>query len=119
MRKINTPFGVFYLKNETTDNQGYPWCDLYFGENQDKYVGTCACSMQDNDDIILAQIEELMDSRLDLLSIFEVETQYKSGRTKIESIIAINEEAMWKIYDAKHKNKSRIKGSTIIDVNIP
>lgn len=60
-RIINTPFGECCLKNEWVDKQGYPWCELYIGDNYDEFVGTCACSMSDNEDIILEQIDELLN----------------------------------------------------------
>lgn len=60
-RIIDTSFGECCLKNETVDEDGYHWCDLYIGDNYDDYVGTCACGLDDDDDIILEQIEELLD----------------------------------------------------------
>jgi hypothetical protein len=49
------------LKNETTDKYGYPWVELYIGDNYDNYVGTCSCSLMDDDEIILEQIDELLN----------------------------------------------------------
>lgn len=60
-RIIYTSFGECCLKNETTDEQGYHWCELYIGDNYDEYVGDCACSMDDNDEVILEQIDELLN----------------------------------------------------------
>ena len=45
---------------------------------------------------------------------FEIDTTYKSGRTRNEIITAENEESMWKIYD-KHHNAKLIKDSAIVD----
>ena len=49
-------------------------------------------------------------------TIYNVETDYKSGRTRSEYIAAKNEEDMWKIYDKRHKRrKNLIDSSAIID----
>ena len=45
---------------------------------------------------------------------FEVETTYKSGRKRSETIVSTNEENMWKWYD-KHHNKKLIERSAIVD----
>lgn len=60
-RIINTSFGECCLKNETVDEDGYHWCDLYIGDNYNDYVGTCACGLDDDDEVILEQIEELLN----------------------------------------------------------
>lgn len=60
-RIIDTSFGKCCLKNETVDEDGYHWCDLYNGDNYDDYVGTCACGLNDDDEVILEQIEELLN----------------------------------------------------------
>lgn len=47
---------------------------------------------------------------------YEVLTQYKSGRTRSEVIAAQNETDMWNIYDERHKKRQHlIKDSTIVD----
>lgn len=57
-----------------------------------------------------------MEEREEDYTIYEVETCYKSGRTRSECITAKNEEDMWKIYDERHKRrKSLIDNSAIID----
>ena len=48
------------------------------------------------------------------LTCFEVETLYKSGRKKTDTIISKNEKTMWKYYD-KHHNKKIVKESVIVD----
>lgn len=45
---------------------------------------------------------------------FEIETTYKSGRKRTETIVSENEESMWKYYD-KHHNKEIVKESVIVD----
>lgn len=60
-RIIDTSFGKCMLKNETTDEQGYKWCELYVGDNFDEYVGTCSCGLDDTDDVINEQIDELLN----------------------------------------------------------
>lgn len=60
-RIIDTSFGKCCLKNETADEDGYHWCDLYIGDNYDDYVGTCACGLDDDDEVILEQIDELLN----------------------------------------------------------
>ncbi len=60
-RIISTSFGECCLKNETVDEDGYHWCDLYIGDNYDDYVGTCACGLDDDDEVILEQIDELLN----------------------------------------------------------
>jgi hypothetical protein len=46
--------------------------------------------------------------------LFEVETEYKSGRVRSEIIPADSEKEMWADYD-KHHNAKLIESSTIID----
>ena len=48
------------------------------------------------------------------LTCFEVETRYKSGRTRVETIISKNEESFWKYYD-KHHNVKLVESTTITD----
>ena len=48
------------------------------------------------------------------LTCFEVDTKYKSGRTRREIIISKNEETFWKYYD-KHHNAKLIVDSVIVD----
>lgn len=60
-RILDTQFGEVCLKNEGIDPQGYPWCELYIGDNYDEYVGDCACSLNDDDAVILEQVEELLN----------------------------------------------------------
>ena len=48
------------------------------------------------------------------LTCFEVETYYKSGRTRSEILPFATEEEMWSYYD-KHHNARLIDGSAIID----
>lgn len=48
------------------------------------------------------------------LTCFEVETYYKSGRTRSEILSFATEEEMWSYYD-KHHNASLIDSSAIID----
>jgi len=45
---------------------------------------------------------------------FEVETIYKSGYRRSETIISKDEQSMWEYYD-KHHNQSLISTSTIVD----
>lgn len=45
---------------------------------------------------------------------FEVDTTYKSGKKRNETIISANEESMWKWYD-KHHNKKLVESSAIVD----
>ena len=45
---------------------------------------------------------------------FEVDTTYKSGRKRTETIVSENEETMWKWYD-KHHNKELVESSVIVD----
>ena len=48
------------------------------------------------------------------LTCFEVKTNYKSGRTRVETILSKNEETFWKYYD-KHHNAKLIVDSVIVD----
>ena len=48
------------------------------------------------------------------LTCFEVETTYKSGCKRTETIVSKDEESMWKYYD-KHHNKEIVKESVITD----
>ena len=48
------------------------------------------------------------------LTLFEVETTYKSGRFKNEVIASADEESMWRYYD-KHHDKNRVESSVIVD----
>lgn len=48
------------------------------------------------------------------LTCFEVETKYKSGRTRVETIISKSEASFWKYYD-KHHNVKLVAGSVIVD----
>lgn len=48
------------------------------------------------------------------LTCFEVETIYKSGRKRIETIISKDEDHLWRYYD-KHHNKELVQSSTITD----
>ena len=50
----------------------------------------------------------------ELLYCFEVDTTYKSGRKRTETIVSTNEETMWKWYD-KHHNKDLVESSVIVD----
>ena len=45
---------------------------------------------------------------------FEVETTYKSGRTRSEVIVTKDEESLWKYYD-KHHNAKMVENSVITD----
>ena len=45
---------------------------------------------------------------------FEVETKYKSGRTRVETIMSKDEESFWKYYD-KHHSQKLIADSVIVD----
>ena len=45
---------------------------------------------------------------------FEIDTIYKSGRKRNETILAADEESMWKEYD-KHHNKNLVASSSIVD----
>lgn len=61
----------------------------------------------------------MFEEELDLLeeeelTMFEVETHYKSGRNRTEFIDAKDEEEMWKWYD-KHHNADLIESSVITD----
>lgn len=49
--------------------------------------------------------------------VFEVETEYKSGRKRTDFISANSEEEMWKIYDKSH-NANLIEWSGIIDCSL-
>lgn len=46
---------------------------------------------------------------------FEVETTYRSGRNKVETIVSKNEGTMWLYYN-KHHNMKLIASSVIVDV---
>lgn len=47
---------------------------------------------------------------------YEVLTQYKSGRNRSEVIAAKNETDMWNIYNERHKKRQHlIKDSAIVD----
>ena len=48
------------------------------------------------------------------LTCFEVETKYKSGRTRNECILSKDEENLWKYY-GKHHNVKLIAVSVIVD----
>ena len=60
-RIIDSPFGEVMLKNEGTDNQGYPWCEMYIGDNFDQFVADICCSMDDDIEVILEQIDEVLN----------------------------------------------------------
>ena len=49
-----------------------------------------------------------------IMTCFEIETIYKSGRKRNEAIVSSDEESMWKYYD-KHHNKNLVDSSTIVD----
>lgn len=51
------------------------------------------------------------------LYVFEVATEYKSGRVRTDFISAATEEEMWKIYD-RHHNKDKVASSCIYDASI-
>lgn len=59
-RILDTKYGEVCLKNEYKDKQGYPWCELYIGDNYDNYIGDCACSLTDDNEVILEQVDELL-----------------------------------------------------------
>ena len=59
-RIVNSCFGECCLKNETIDQQGNHWCEIYIGDNYDEYVGECSCSMDDDEAVIFEQIDELL-----------------------------------------------------------
>ena len=50
----------------------------------------------------------------EILTCFEVETYYKSGRIRSQVIISKDEESMWKFYN-KHHDASKIESSAIVD----
>ena len=50
----------------------------------------------------------------EILTCFEVETYYKSGRIRSQIIVSRNEESMWKLYD-RHHDASKIESSAIVD----
>ncbi len=54
-----------------------------------------------------------MEEELEL-TCFEVETCYKSGRTRSQVVVAKDEESLWKWYD-KHHTSSKVEGSSIVD----
>lgn len=50
----------------------------------------------------------------EILTCFEVETYYKSGRIRSQIIISKDEASMWRWYD-KHHNSALIETSAIVD----
>ena len=50
----------------------------------------------------------------EILTCFEVETYYKSGRIRSQIIVSKDEESMWKLYN-RHHDASKIESSTIVD----
>lgn len=57
-RIIETSFGEVMLKESKTPMTGEVSCDMYIGDNFDDYIGSVSCSLNDDDDTILEQIEE-------------------------------------------------------------
>lgn len=45
---------------------------------------------------------------------FEIDTLYKSGRKRTDTIVSKSEVSMWKTYD-KHHNRNKIEFSVIVD----
>jgi hypothetical protein len=56
-RIIDTTFGEVMLK-ESTSLTGEKSCDMYNGDNFDDYIGSISCSLDDDYDVIVEQIEE-------------------------------------------------------------
>lgn len=56
-RIIDTTFGEVMLK-ESVSLTGEKTCDMYIGDNYDDYVGSISCSLEDDENTILEQIEE-------------------------------------------------------------
>ena len=48
------------------------------------------------------------------MTCFEVETTYKSGKKRVETIVSLNEETLWEWYD-KHHNVNNVLDSVITD----
>lgn len=56
-RIIDTTFGEVMLK-ESISFTGEKSCDMYIGDNFDDFIGNISCSLYDDYDIIVEQIEE-------------------------------------------------------------
>lgn len=57
-RIIDTTFGEVMLYGGFDYATQEPFCDMYIGDNYDDYVGSISCSLEDDDNTILEQIEE-------------------------------------------------------------
>ena len=59
-RIIETSFGEVMLKESKAPMTGEVSCDMYVGDNFDDFVGSVNCSIYDDDDVILEQINEVL-----------------------------------------------------------
>lgn len=58
VRMINTSLGEVMLKQCFDVDTQESFCDMYIGDNYDEYVGEIECSIYDDEETILQQIEE-------------------------------------------------------------
>ena len=69
-------------------------------DNENEVVDT----ISDEYGFLIASVEQIREIKL---TNFEVETEYKSGRIRTETIVAENETDMWRIYDTHHKQHTK------------
>lgn len=51
---VNTLYGEVMVK-EYCD-----YCEIYIGDNYDQYVGSIPCTLDDDEDVIIKEVEELL-----------------------------------------------------------
>ena len=54
---VNTLYGEVMVK-ESFENCDY--CEVYIGDNYDQYVGSIPCTLDDDENVIIKEVEELL-----------------------------------------------------------
>ena len=58
---VDTIYGeVMVVESFDVDNQR-DLCDVYIGDNYDQYVGSISCTLDDDEDEIIKEVEDLIE----------------------------------------------------------
>lgn len=54
---VDTSYGEVMVKESFDDCET---CEVYIGDNYDQYVGSILCTLDDNENVIIKEVEELL-----------------------------------------------------------
>ena len=54
---VNTSYGEVMVKESFEDCE---FCEVYIGDNYDQYIGEIPCTLDDDEDLIIKEVEELL-----------------------------------------------------------